>query len=208
LPEIEVLNVCMLPFLDSPGDQRAFIIDISNRLLLGEFYYKVCYPISHRLITSQQSSVDEYNRIVCKQFDQHRIVKRLDVVDRMSRYCGFPSSNFLQAMIIKLYRQMTEIKIHAEKKCRKILRPNSNYSSTVQMWYDRIHAYLQLIRMKEGKNQECWQHNMLCHTHQHTGPRQTHGGAERWSQIMPNLKIRTLKASQRSQEDTPERLSH
>ncbi len=46
---------------------------------------------------------------------------------------------------------MTEIRIHAEKKCRKILRPDSNYSPTVQMWYNSIHAYLQLIRMKEGK---------------------------------------------------------
>ena len=45
-------------------------------------------------------------------------------------------------MIIKLYRQMTEIRIHAEKKCQKILRPVSDYSPTVQMWYDRL---------KEGK---------------------------------------------------------
>ncbi len=54
-------------------------------------------------------------------------------------------------MIIKLYKQMTEIKIHAEKGCRKILRPESNFSPTVEMWYDRIHSYLQSIRMKEGK---------------------------------------------------------
>jgi hypothetical protein len=46
---------------------------------------------------------------------------------------------------------MTEIRIHAKKRCRKILRPECDYSSTIQMWYDRIHAYLQLIRMKEGK---------------------------------------------------------
>jgi hypothetical protein len=46
---------------------------------------------------------------------------------------------------------MTEIRIHAEKKCRKILRPDSDYSPTVQMWYDRMHAYLQMIRLKEGK---------------------------------------------------------
>jgi len=150
-PEIEVLNVCMLPFLDSPGDHRAFIIDISTRSLLGEFQYKVCRPISRCLIMSQQGSVDEYNRIVHEQFDQHRIVIRLDAVDKMTRYCGFPTPNFLRAMIIKLYRQMTEIRIHAEKKCRKILRPDSDYSPTVQMWYDRIHAYLQLIRLKEGK---------------------------------------------------------
>ncbi len=46
---------------------------------------------------------------------------------------------------------MTKIRIHAEKKCRKILRPESDFSPTVLMWYDRIHTYLQLIRMKEGK---------------------------------------------------------
>ncbi len=54
-------------------------------------------------------------------------------------------------MIIKLYRQMTEIRIHAEKNCRKIMPPDSNYSPTIQIWSDQIHAYLQLIRLKEGK---------------------------------------------------------
>ncbi len=38
-----------------------------------------------------------------------------------------------------------------EKNCRKILQPDSNFSPTIQMWYDRIHSYKQLIRMKEGK---------------------------------------------------------
>jgi hypothetical protein len=130
LPEIEVLNVCMLPFLDSPGDHRAFIIDISTRSLFGQFWYKVCRPISRCLIISLQGSIDEYNRIVHDQFDQHRIVKRLDAVDKMTRYCGFPAPHNLRAMIIKLYRQMTEIRIHAEKN-QKILRPDSNYSPTV-----------------------------------------------------------------------------
>jgi hypothetical protein len=149
--EIEVMNICMLPFLDSPGDHRAFIIDVSTRLLLGKFCYKICRPVSCRLITSQQSLVDEYNRIVWEQFAWHRIVKRLDVVDKMTCYCGFPSPNFLQAMIIKLYQQMTKIRVQAEKKCRKILQPDNNYSPMIQMWYDRIYAYLQLIRMKREK---------------------------------------------------------
>jgi hypothetical protein len=34
---------------------------------------------------------------------------------------------------------------------KKILRPDNDFSPTIQMWYDRIHAYLQLIRMKKGK---------------------------------------------------------
>jgi hypothetical protein len=48
---------------------------------------------------------------------------------------------------------MNEIQQHAEKKCRKILWPDSSFSPTIQIWYDRIHAYLQLIRLKEGKSQ-------------------------------------------------------
>ena len=69
----------------------------------------------------------------------------------MTRYCGYPLPGWLRVMIIKLYKQMTEIRVHAEKKCQKILRPESNYSPTVQMWYDCIHAYLQLIWLQEGK---------------------------------------------------------
>jgi hypothetical protein len=45
---------------------------------------------------------------------------------------------------------MKEIRVHAEKKCRNILRPESNFSPTIQIWYDQIYAYLQLIRMREG----------------------------------------------------------
>ncbi len=63
-------------------------------------------------------------------------------------------------MIIKLYRQMTEIRVHAEKKGQKILQPNSDYSPTVQMWYDRIHAYLQLILLKDGKAKNVG--NVIC----------------------------------------------
>jgi hypothetical protein len=69
----------------------------------------------------------------------------------MTRYCGYPSPPWLRSMIIKLYKQMMEIRVHVEKKCRKILCPDNDFSPTIQMWYDRIHAYLQLIRMKEEK---------------------------------------------------------
>jgi hypothetical protein len=103
------------------------------------------------LVTSQESLVRRYNKIIREQFSIHRIKEHLNAVDNMTRYCGYPSPPWLRSMIIKLYKQMTEIWIHAKKHCRKILRPDDDFSPTIQMWYDRIHAYLQLIRMKEGK---------------------------------------------------------
>ncbi len=150
-PEVEIVNLSMLNFAESPGDHRSLLFDISTRSLLGKFRYKVCHPVSRRLVTLQVDSVKRYNEMVQVQFEVHRIVERMDAVDKMTKYCGNPSPRWLRSMIIKLYKQMTEIRIHAEKRCRKILRPESNFSPTVQMWYDRIHAYLQLIRMKEGK---------------------------------------------------------
>ncbi len=148
--EVEIVKLTMLNFAESPGNHRSLLFDISMRSLLGEFRYKI-YPVSHRQVTSQVDSVKQYNEIVREQFEIHRIVERMDAVDKMTKYCGDPSPRWLRSMIIKLYKQMTKIRIYTKKKCRKILRPESNFSPTVQMWYDRIHAYLQLIRMKEGK---------------------------------------------------------
>jgi hypothetical protein len=89
--------------------------------------------------------------MVHEQFEIHRILGQFDVVDKMTCYCGYPLPGWLCAMTIKLYKQMTEIRVHAEKKCWKILRPESDFSPTIQMWYDHIHTYLQLIRLQGGK---------------------------------------------------------
>jgi len=92
--------------------------DISTLSLLGEFQFKICQQVSRWLVTSQQASVRRYNETICEQFAIHRILERLDAVDKMTHYCGYPSPGWLCAMIIKLYKQMTEIRVHAEKKCR------------------------------------------------------------------------------------------
>jgi hypothetical protein len=89
----------MPSFTESPGDHRLFIIDILTHSLLGKFRFKVCRPVSRRLVTSQQQSMDRYNKIVRDQFNTHRIVERMNAIDKMTRYCGYPSPPWLRAMI-------------------------------------------------------------------------------------------------------------
>ena len=36
-PEVEIVNLCMLTFAESPGDHRSLCFDILTRSLLGEF---------------------------------------------------------------------------------------------------------------------------------------------------------------------------
>ena len=41
---------------------------------------------------------------------------------------------------------------HAEQKCRKILSPVADFSPQIQHWYDKIRAYISLVRLKEGNH--------------------------------------------------------
>ncbi len=50
---IEIVNLSMLTFADSPGDHRSLCFDISTCSLLGDFKHKICCPVSRRLVTSQ-----------------------------------------------------------------------------------------------------------------------------------------------------------
>ena len=112
--EIEIVDLCMFTFAESPGNHRSLCFDISTRSLLGKFIYKVRRPVNRRLVTSQQSLVTRYNEIIREQFELHCIEERLDAVDRMTHYCRNPSPGWLHTMIIKLYKKMKEIACRKE----------------------------------------------------------------------------------------------
>ena len=44
--EVEIVNLSMLNFVESPGDHRSLLFDVSTGSLLGKFGYKICRPVS------------------------------------------------------------------------------------------------------------------------------------------------------------------
>jgi len=92
-----------------------------------------------------------YNKIVQEQCIIHQIQERMDAIDRLTSYCGYPLPKWIEIMMVKVHAQLTEIRQHAERKCRKVLTPACKFSPPVKLWYDRIHAFRQLIRLQEGK---------------------------------------------------------
>jgi hypothetical protein len=60
--EIEIVNLSMLTFADSPGDYRSLCFDTSTCSLLGNFKHKICCPVSRRLVTSQHLTCQEILR--------------------------------------------------------------------------------------------------------------------------------------------------
>ena len=139
----------MLPFINSPDNHRAWIIEASTRSMLGEHVHKIERLCGKRLVMSNHKAVKRYNKIVKEQSDIHNIKERLDALDKLTRIYGREEPKWLGSMIIKLYKQMDEIRIHAENKCLKVMTPVSHFSPQVQHWYNIIHAYLALLRLKK-----------------------------------------------------------
>ena len=44
--EVEIVNLCMLTFAESPGDHRSLCFDISTQSRLGKFHFKICSPLA------------------------------------------------------------------------------------------------------------------------------------------------------------------
>jgi hypothetical protein len=93
-----------------------------------------------------------YNATFRVQCEIHNIRKRTDDLAQQSALEGFPPTIETATKITNLHRQMDEIHLCAERSCLKILKPESAFSPPVQFWYDKIHAYQALIRLKEGKH--------------------------------------------------------
>ena len=43
---------------------------------------------------------------------------------------------------------MNDIRVHAERKCRKFKTPAAEFTPQVKYWYNRIHAYMDLLKLK------------------------------------------------------------
>ena len=149
-PDLEITAFCMLSFLDSTGDHRSWLVELTTRSMLGRELLKIVRPPGRRLVSTQPRSVRRYNEMVEQKFLLHRVPERMEAVDRLPRICGTPTPSWLRSMMIKLYQQMDEIRVHAEKKCRKFLTSAAEYSPALQHWYDRIHAYMDLLKLKQG----------------------------------------------------------
>jgi hypothetical protein len=133
--------------------------------MVGAFKPKIVRPVGRRLVMANWYCVIRYNKIVEEQFLIHRIIERMDAIENLVTICGYPAPDWLQRMILKLHKQMDEIRLHAEKKCRKILTPDLPFSSPIQYWYDKIHAYQNLIRRLEGKTKN--NSNIIRHACRH-----------------------------------------
>ena len=99
----------MLPFINSPGNHRAWVIEASTRSMIGGHLQKIDRPAGRRLVMSNHKAVSRYTDIMKEQFGIHGIKEHLDAVENLTRICGRPGPKLLASIIIKLFKQMDEI---------------------------------------------------------------------------------------------------
>ena len=80
-------------------------------------------------------------------------VMRTFMVDRMKEfvklsddYKGEPPA-WAKTKISRLHKEIDDLRLHAERKCRKIMTPAAPFGPEVKYWYNRIHALKSMKRM-------------------------------------------------------------
>ena len=145
----DAINILSLSFHESVGDDKTVILQISTRETIDQFQGNIVMPSTRCLTTKQPITVDSYNVIVEEQLKRHRTTEQLEALDNLTKICGTPSLDWFKARIIIIHKKMDKTGIHAERKCRKLLRSDMEFSPTIQYWYNQIHAYRQLIKVKK-----------------------------------------------------------
>ena len=144
---LEIGGFKILSFMEGVRDHRTMIFDVESRSLLGVDEHRVVRAPCRRLNT-QTSSLPRYTSILNRLMSTHKMDDRLDRLIASIKDDN-PTAAQRQQMET-LDRQMVELQRCAERRCRKILKPNLEFSPLIQLWHERMQAYKMLIRWKKG----------------------------------------------------------
>ena len=127
------------------------IIDFTTASMIGHYQGHVVRPTSRRLTTKQPSSVKNYNSALILQLNAHRIPERLQSVARDA--ATDPLDTTVRGRAENVFEEIRQYRHGSEHNCRMILKPHSPFSLPVKYWYDRIHTFRDLIKLKQGHHQ-------------------------------------------------------
>ena len=122
-------------FYSSVGDHRGIIFDMSARSLLGRYKIRVVRADCKRLISKNAGSVSKYNEVFEEQVRPHKLKERLDELEIDIGEEGKLTEEQIQRFKT-IHKQTKEVQLHAKRKCRRIIKPNLDFSDKVAFWYE------------------------------------------------------------------------
>jgi hypothetical protein len=143
---LNVSNVCVMPFGFGIGNHHAFILDIPSKSLVGITPVKIVRPASWRLNSCLPGCGKAYIESLESKIVQHRLLERLQ-----EAHTGeFPAGETARRVIpikeeAKIYMRQVE-KICRNIKCCKIF-----FSPEESIWIRRVQIYYSRLRYHRGR---------------------------------------------------------
>ena len=149
--DLDISNVCVMPFGFGVGNHRAFIIDISLELLVGVNPINVIRPASKQLSSRIPGCAKAYIASLESNIKRHKWLKRLH-----NAHTGGYTQGETARRVIAINKEGKHYMSHAEKICRKIKCCRMPFSLEASIWIRRVQVYYSLLRYHQGriKNQE------------------------------------------------------
>ena len=135
---VEVTGVQVLPFHQSIGDHRSFIVDFTTRSTIGLFHQHIVLPDCRRLANSNKKCVDKYLEIVEQQWRYHKMDERIEGLNALQS--EYPVSVERAKALERIDVQATEIFTCRENNCRKIAKIDGEYSLVGKYWHEKLHV--------------------------------------------------------------------
>ena len=135
--DVTPTEVSILPHKFGAGDHRVILVDFNLDQIL-ERGVKICTPSMRRLICENKKSVENYNQLAWSLLQSNKVPQRLEALETSL------ASTDVELWCVKLNmldEQITDILLHAEKKCRKLRTGEVDYSPEVSEASERWYAW-------------------------------------------------------------------
>jgi hypothetical protein len=132
------------------GDHRMHVFDFSSKSLLGIESPVAKRPSGRNLHCSIERQRVNYNRVLIQLTKRHRMFKKANILhDAAQNILPFSPAEF-QLMYNNWDKEMIELMLAAEKRCRKIKTDTIAWSPVIGEWTRRLNLYRWLIRYRKG----------------------------------------------------------
>jgi hypothetical protein len=141
---LDIANVCVMPFGYGIGDHRMFVLDIAMESLVGKNPTKVVRPASRWLHSKLPRCGKAYNKSL-DNIVQHQLLEQLSEAHHSNL-----ATNKKTEVINNIDREGQDYMRHAEKLCRKIKCCRIPYSPEAAIWIRRAQVYYSIICWHKG----------------------------------------------------------
>ena len=137
-----------LPYGNIDSDHRALWMDVAYETVYGFKIPPMTANRIRRLNTKNPKMVEKYNHEVKTRLQSARIIDKLNQIDMMANQFGW--SEALENSFNLLHKQQQEIRLHVEKRIRKLRMGAIPWSPSLQQFRDNIELWNSILKRKRG----------------------------------------------------------